>query len=147
VLPLRDLGVLYRPMMINMILPSTQLQRDIIQPLLPFANFLVMPPITQPIAFMTVHLRFHITTLWCPPNHRRCGVVLTWLTLSFSLGQILAICPAWNGIVVPENPSPLEFGNQEFDHIGESPGHESVGLEILSELVGCEEKKRVDLQC
>ena len=89
-----------------------------------------MPPITQPMAYMSIQLDFHFTALWRPPNHRRRRVVLTRLPLSFGLGQILAISPTRNRIVVPEDPSPLKFGDQELDYIGERAGHEGVGLEL-----------------
>jgi hypothetical protein len=117
---------------------SAQLHRDVVQPLLSFCNLLIMPPVTQPIASVSVRLSFHLTTRRRPPNHRRRRMIITRLPLSFGPGQVLPVCTAWDCIIIPENPSSLQFGYQKLDYIGESAGHEGIGLELLG-LMRCQE--------
>jgi hypothetical protein len=42
--------------------------------------------------------------------------------------QILTICAAWDSIIVPENPTLLQFGNQHINDIMECTWSDGIGL-------------------
>ena len=62
------------------------------------------------------------------PNHRRGRVIWSGLSLAFRLCQVLAVGSSWDGVVTPEDASSLQLGDEEFDDVGESAGHEGIGL-------------------